>query len=281
MTTLDALHEAIDSLKAVGIETAVTDAEWLLEDIVSQARHQLYLQNRLLTDEEKTHYRALIKRRCNHEPVAYIIGHKTFLDWEFVVSSQVLIPRWETELLVNELCKHSHPYWRVGIDIGTGSGAIAISLARMLPHIQVYATDISESAIQVAWLNAQRLDVSDRITFIQGDMFSVLDGLELEGRVNFIVSNPPYITTKEMDALPPDVRDFEPRTALDGGEDGLDYYRKIIKDAPDYLVPKGYLALEVGPGQAKAVEELMQECFFETQIINDLCQRQRVVFGQI
>ncbi|MFH1860446.1 MAG: peptide chain release factor N(5)-glutamine methyltransferase [bacterium] len=281
MTTLDALHWAIDSLKNAGIETAVTDAEWLLEDIVSLVRHQLYLQNRLLTDEEITHYRTLIKRRCKHEPVAYIIGYKTFLDWEFVVGPQVLIPRWETEVLVNEICKHSHQGWRVGIEIGTGSGAIAISLAGMLPHIRVYATDISASALQVAWLNAQRLGVADRITFIQGDMFSVLVGLELEKTMDFIVSNPPYITTKEMDTIPPDVRDFEPRVALDGGEDGLDYYRKIINNAPDYLVPGGYLAFEVGLGQAKSVKELMQERFFETQIINDLCQRQRVVFGQI
>lgn len=288
MTTLDALHFAIDYLKNAGIETAATDAEWLLEDIVSLKRHQLYLQNRPLTDEEITRYTTTIKRRCNHEPVAYIIGSKTFLDWEFAVSPQVLIPRWETELLVNELCEHfslsswervqPHQDWRIGIEIGTGSGAIAISLALRLPDIQIYATDISASAIQIAWLNARRLGVSNRITFLQGDMFSILSGLKIEGKIDFIVSNPPYIISKEIDDLPSDVRDFEPRVALDGGEDGLDYYRKIIENAPDYLVPRGYLALEVGPDQAKPVKELMQKCF-ETQIINDLCQRQRVVLG--
>ncbi|MBI4778508.1 peptide chain release factor N(5)-glutamine methyltransferase [Candidatus Desantisbacteria bacterium] len=282
MTTLDALHEAIDSLKTAGIETAVTDAEHLLEDVVSCLRHQLYLQNRPMTDKEIIHYRALIKRRCNHEPTAYIIGSKTFLDWEFVVSPGVLIPRWETEVLFNAICKHSCQEWRVGIEIGTGSGVIAISLAKILPHLKVYATDISPSAIKIARLNAERLGVLDRIVFIQGDMFSILSGQGLEKRVDFIVSNPPYILKGEIDSLPPDVRDFEPKEALDGGEDGLDYYRKIIKDAPDYLVPEGYLAFEVGPSQAKPVAELMQkESFFEIQIINDLCQRQRVVLGQI
>ena len=280
MTTLDALHEAIDSLKAAGIETAVTDAEWLLEHTVSLERHQLYLQNRPLTDKEITDYMTSIKRRCNHEPVAYIIGSKIFLDWEFMVDTQVLIPRWETEVLVNEVCKHSCPGWGVGIEIGTGSGVIAISLAKILPHIKIYATDISAAALQTAWFNAQRLGVIDRIVLLQGDMFSILSGLELEGRVDFIVSNPPYILSHEMKSLPPDVRDFEPKIALDGGEDGLDYYRKIIPYAQDYLVPEGYLALEVGLGQAKSVEELMQECSFETQIINDLCQRERVVLGR-
>ncbi|MFH1897243.1 MAG: peptide chain release factor N(5)-glutamine methyltransferase [Candidatus Desantisbacteria bacterium] len=278
MTTLDALHGAIDSLKCAGIETATTDAEWLLEDVVSLKRHQLYLQNRPLTDKEITRYTISIKRRCNHEPVAYIIGYKTFLDWEFAVSPQVLIPRWETEVLVNELCNHFHPYWRVGIEIGTGSGAIAISLALRLPDIQVYATDISASALQIAWLNAKQLGVMKRITFLQGNMLSILSGLNLEGRVGFIVSNPPYIISKEIDDLPSDVRDFEPRVALDGGEDGLDYYKKIIENAPNYIMSGGYLAFEVGPCQAKPVKELMQKCF-ETQIINDLCQRERVVLG--
>ncbi|MDI6782056.1 MAG: peptide chain release factor N(5)-glutamine methyltransferase [bacterium] len=281
MTTLDALHEAIDSLKTAGIETAVTDAEWLLEDVVSLLRHQLYLQNRPLTDKEIIRYRTSIKRRCNHEPIAYIIGSKTFLDWEFVVDTQVLIPRWETEVLVNEVCKHSCQGWGVGIEIGTGSGVIAISLAKILPHIKIYATDISPAAIKIARLNAERLGMSDRIVFIQGDMFSVLSGLGLEGSVDFIVSNPPYILSKEMKSLPQDVRDFEPKEALDGGEDGLDYYRKIISNAPNYLVPEGYLTFEIGLSQAKSVKELMQECFFNIQIINDLCQRERVVLGQV
>jgi len=280
MTTLDALHWAINSLKSAGIETAVTDAEWLLEDTVSLVRHQLYLQNRSLTDKEIIRYTTTIKKRCNHEPVAYIIGSKTFLDWEFTVSPHVLIPRWETEVLVDELCKRSHQNWRIGVEMGTGSGAIAISLALKLPHIQVYATDISASALQIAWLNAKQLGASNRIIFIQGDMLTILSGLELEGRVDFIVSNPPYIPTNEIDVLPPDVRDFEPRVALDGGKDGRDYYKKIIKNAPDYLMSGGYLALEVGPGQAEPVQELMQK-HFETQIINDLCQRERVVLGQV
>jgi len=233
-----------------------------------------------LTDKEIIRYTTTIKKRCNHEPVAYIIGSKTFLDWEFTVSPHVLIPRWETEVLVDELCKRSHQNWRIGVEIGTGSGAIAISLALKLPHIQVYATDISASALQIAWLNAKQLGASNRIIFIQGDMLTILSGLELEGRVDFIVSNPPYIPTNEIDVLPPDVRDFEPRVALDGGKDGRDYYKKIIKNAPDYLMSGGYLALEVGPGQAEPVQELMQK-HFETQIINDLCQRERVVLGQV
>ncbi len=281
MTTLDALHKAIDSLKAAGIQTAVTDAEWLLENTVSLLRHQLYLQNQIMTDEEIIHYRTSIKRRCSHEPISYILGSKMFLDWEFVVGSQVLIPRWETEVLVNEICKHSCQGWRTGIEIGTGSGVIAISLAKILPHIKMYATDISPGVMEIARLNAERLGVSDRIAFIQGDMFSVLSGLGLERSVDFIVSNPPYILSQEMKSLPPDVRDFEPKEALDGGEDGLDYYRTIIKNAPDYLVPEGCLAFEVGLGQAKSVKELMQECFCEIQIINDLCQRERVVLGQV
>ncbi len=281
MTTLDALHWAIDSLRCAGIETAVPDAECLLEDILSCLRHQLYLQNRPMTDTEITHYKTSIKRRCSHEPTAYITYSKTFLDWEFVVSPKVLIPRWETEVLMNEVCKHSCQDWKVGIEIGTGSGAIAISLALRLPDIQVYATDISASAIQIACLNAKRLGVSNRIIFIQGDMLTILSGLGLEGRVDFIVSNPPYIPTNEIDVLPPDVRDFEPRVALDGGKDGFDYYKKIIENVPDYLMSGGYLAFEVGLGQAKHVQKLMQKCFFNIQIINDLCQRQRVVLGQV
>jgi release factor glutamine methyltransferase len=279
-STIDVLGWAKKCLIQHGIETAITDAEWLLEEVTGLDRYTLYLQNRKLSIHEIIRYKELIKRRCKHEPVAYIIGYKYFIDWKFVVTPDVLIPRWETEVLVLEIVKQCKDI-SICIELGTGSGIIAISLAKLLPDVHIYATELSPQALQVAWLNAERLNVSDKITFLQGNMFTPVEGLNLDNLVDLIVSNPPYVPTYEIDKLPKSVRCFEPRYALDGGKDGLKYYREIIDNAKVYLKHYGYLVFEVGINQARDVGCMMQNKGFDVYIKKDLTGIERVILGRL
>lgn len=236
-----------ERLSAAGIETPRLDAELLLAAAAGASRSEIVAG---LADPagSEERYESLLARRAHREPLAYITGVQGFRRIELRVDSRVLIPRPETELLV-ELVKSVGP--REILDVATGSGAVALALADELPGATVIAADVSEDALLVAAENALALGIKS-VSFVQSDL---LEGVT--GRFEAICANLPYISTTEIDALQPEVSRFEPRIALDGGADGLDLVRRLADQAPAHLRPGGLLALEVGFGQAAATEEIL------------------------
>ena len=271
-------------LKEKKIESPRLCAEILLAHLLKTTRLELYLHfEKPLNEEEIVAYRELIRRRLNREPVQHITGSQEFWSMDFAVGPRVLIPRPETEVLVEQavflynkgvLPGGEHP--KV-LDLGTGCGALAIALAREIPGASIWASDISEDALAVARVNAQRHGVGERIQFSRGDLFA-FDRTLCES-FGLILSNPPYVRAGEFDSLPPEVRDFEPREALDGGEDGLDCIRKIIRQAPDNLNTSGWLILEMDPRQVPEVLELISgdDRYGPAERIKDYSRRDRVV----
>jgi release factor glutamine methyltransferase len=252
-TTLKVLAWTKEYLSAKGIENARLEAEWLLCAATGLDRVGLYLNfDKPLNDDELASFRALIARRARREPLQHILGTQEFYGLEFEVSPDVLIPRHDTETLVAEALAR-RPEARSVLDIGTGSGCIAVALARHLHDAAVTAIDISPAALEVAHRNAGRNGVA--IEFLAGSLLEPVAGR----RFDLIVSNPPYIPTTDIDGLEPEVRDFDPRGALDGGADGLDVYRALIPAAREHLNPAGWLLVEVGIGQAPAVVELFRK----------------------
>ena len=252
-TTLKVLAWTKEYLSAKGIENARLEAEWLLCAATGLDRVGLYLNfDKPLNDDELASFRAMVARRARREPLQHILGTQEFYGLEFEVSPDVLIPRHDTETLVAEALARM-PEARSVLDIGTGSGCIAVALARHLRDAAVTAIDISPAALAVAHRNAGRNGVE--IEFLAGSLLVPVAGR----RYDLIVSNPPYIPTTDIDGLEPEVRDFDPRGALDGGADGLDVYRTLIPAAPEHLNPAGWLLVEVGIGQAPAVVELFRK----------------------
>lgn len=252
-TTLKILAWTKEYLSAKGIENARLEAEWLLCAATGLDRVGLYLNfDKPLNKDELASFRALVARRARREPLQHILGTQEFYGLEFEVSPDVLIPRHDTETLVAEALAR-RPGARSVLDIGTGSGCIAVALARHLHAAAVTAIDISPDALAMAHRNAARNGVE--IELLAGSL------LEPVARRSFdlIVSNPPYIPTTDIDALEPEVRDFDPRGALDGGADGLGIYRTLIPAAPGHLNPGGWLLVEVGIGQAPAVAEMFRK----------------------
>jgi release factor glutamine methyltransferase len=278
------LLKATEYLENHHIDTAKTDAEILLSDLLGTNRISLYLNDKIyLTKNKLSQYQKLLNRRASHEPIAYILGKKEFMDWEFVVTKDVLIPRPETELLVEKIIhigKKILNFSPIIVDIGTGSGVIAISLALTL-NATVYAIDISLPALKIARLNANKLDVKDKITFLKGNLLFPLKRFNLNKKVDFIVSNPPYVPTYQFDQLQEDVK-FEPKIALDGGQHGLNFYDKIINDSIFYLKEGGYLALEIGFGQAEIITDkiIQTKKFKEINIIKDYAGIKRIIMGR-
>ncbi|MDR3579904.1 MAG: peptide chain release factor N(5)-glutamine methyltransferase [Oryzomonas sp.] len=253
-TTLKVLTWTKEYLTAKGIENARLEAEWLLCAATGLDRVGLYLNfDKPLNDDELASFRSLVARRARREPLQHILGTQEFYGLEFEVSPDVLIPRHDTETLVTEALTR-RPEARSVLDIGTGSGCIAVALARHLPGAAVTAIDISPAALVVARRNAGSNEVA--IEFLAGSLLEPVTGR----RFDLIVSNPPYIPTTDIDGLEPEVRDFDPRGALDGGSDGLDVYRTLIPTVPEHLNPAGWLLVEVGIGQAPAVVELFRTC---------------------
>jgi release factor glutamine methyltransferase len=249
-TVLKILQWTTDYFRDKGIESPRRDAELLLGSSLGLDRVGLYLHfDRPLEESELTAYRALIVRRAKREPLQYILGETEFWSLSFSVSPAVLIPRPDTEVLVEEALRLVDG-GRI-LDVGTGSGVIAVALARELAEADVVALDISPAALAVAGGNARRNGVDARITFLEGDLAHLP-----EGPFDLIVSNPPYIPAADVDGLMPEVRDFEPRQALDGGDDGLNPYRMLATQADLCLVPGGWLLVEVGIGQAQDVQQL-------------------------
>lgn len=279
---LMSVHEAIiwgtGELKKSGIETPRLDAELLLSYVLRCERaHLIVINKNELSQDDLIQYQSLIERRKRGIPVAYIIGYKEFMGLKFMVNENVLIPRPDTEILVEVLIEELKDIKAPRIlDIGTGSGCIGISLARFVPDSVVYATDISCEALNVARVNAYAQGVQDRIFFYQGDIYGALP-FECGAYFDVIVSNPPYIPSEEIKGLSREVRN-EPFLALDGGEDGLDFYRKIIEGSGRYLKRDGLLAFEVGYDQARKVKLMMTGYF--VNIIEDLSGIERVLVGR-
>lgn len=269
-------------LKQHGSETPRLDAEILLAQARGCLRIALYTQfDAELSEAVRARMRELVQRRAQSEPVAYLVGHREFFSLDFQVTRDVLIPRPDTETLVMAVldAAKSQANPRI-LDLCTGSGCVAIAVAKNCPAAQVTATDISPAALAVARENAAKHKVTDRVELREGDLFAAVpDGL----RFDMIVANPPYVTTAELETLAQDIRKFEPRSALDGGADGLDIVRRIIREAPSYLNPGGRLFLEISPEQGAVVRTLLSEQGTGTQIslIKDLSGRVRVATSKM
>jgi release factor glutamine methyltransferase len=261
----EALRLSIEFLSSSGVADAPSEAEYLLTHVAGARRHELFTnKERRLTASESSALDGSLRRRADGEPAQYITGTAWFMGLPFTVTPDVLIPRPETEIIVEEalgLVAGKGGEATV-IDLCTGSGCIAISIATMLPGAAVYATDISGRAIEVARRNAEAHGVSGRVRFLEGDLFGAFveeGGEGLRGRVDLVVSNPPYVPEEEFKTLAPEVRDHEPRVALIGGGDGLDFIRRIAWEAPGYLCPGGLLLMEIGFGQAGEVRGIFEE----------------------
>lgn len=252
-TTVKILAWTKDFLLSKGIANARLEAEWLLCAATGLDRVGLYLQyDKPLNDTEMAAYRALVARRARREPLQHILGSQEFCGLDYEVTSDVLIPRHDTELLVSEAVIRL-PDARSVLDIGTGSGCIAVSLQKRLPQAAITATDISEAALTVARRNAARHDAT--IEFLHGSLFVPVAGRTFD----LIVSNPPYIPTADIESLDREVRDYDPRGALDGGSDGLHLYRALIPAAVEHLNPGGWLLVEIGVGQVVDVVQMFQQ----------------------
>ena len=273
------LEQAEAKLAAADIETARLDAQLLLADAAHVDRTVLLAGSIDLSPEILARFDAMLQRRIAHEPIAYIIGHREFYSLEFEVNRDVLIPRPHTETLIDAALAFiaKRPSARV-LDIGTGPGSVAIAIAANAPGVEVVATDISDAALTVARRNAARNQVSDRIKFVRADLFEPRDSGPALGQFDIIVSNPPYIVDDEVASLEADVRDFEPHLALKSGQDGLDFFRRIIAQVKAHLLPDSLLALEVGAGQDSAVAEILSGAdLHPAGVINDLDGIPRVV----
>jgi len=242
---------AVDTLTQAGISNARHEALWILEYALGIPRLEIHTNPDAPLDAEKCRRAiALFQRRALREPLQYVLGTQEFFGLDLIVRPEVLIPRPETELLVEEtiilLRSETRP---VILDVGTGSGCLAISLAVNLPRAMIVASDKSVAALHIARLNAMRHGVSQRILWVAGDLLAHLLSRNLAGKVTAIIANLPYISHEEWDHLSPDVKDFEPRLALDGGPDGLDLYRRLLREAPGILSLEGFMVMEVGIGQ--------------------------------
>jgi release factor glutamine methyltransferase len=269
-------------LQKHGSATPRLDAEILLAQARSCRRIQLYTDyDTPLTDAVRATMKDLVKRRAAREPVAYLVGHREFFSLEFVVTRDVLIPRPDTETLVLEAVRLAKELAASRLlDLCTGSGCIAIALAKQLPSATVDAVDLSPAALAIARANREKHSVTDRVELLEGDLF---DALPAERKYRLIVSNPPYVTTSEIETLDDDVRKYEPRLALDGGSDGLDIIRRILDLAPVRLEPDGWLLLELDPGQAETLRGLAEATghFAEQRLVKDLSGRVRVWCGRV
>ena len=278
--------QGVRRLLGAGIDSARLDAELLLGCALGMSREELMIAaTRKVSVDESDRYEDLLRRRLNREPLAYITGQQEFWSLGFLVSGDVLVPRPETETLVERALKHlaainNHEAPRI-LELGTGSGAIAVALASELPQAEIVATEIAPAALQIARRNASRNGVSNAIRFLQGDLFTALDQ-ELEKEFDLIVSNPPYIPRGEIVHLEAEVSRWEPRAALDGGVDGLDFYRRIIEEAPGYLRQGGAVAVEIGAAIGSLVLALFRNnpAYGDTRVYQDYSGRDRVVIAR-
>ena len=275
MTFREAIIRGEDLLKKVNIADARNDA-WLLLSMVCKIDHTFYYMHmdEELSAEQTSEYESLIKKRAEHVPLQYITGEQEFMGLPFHVNSAVLIPRQDTETLVDEALKIIEPGMKV-MDMCTGSGCILISILKKCTGVEGIGYDISKQALNVAKENAKLNGVLAE--FERSDLFDAVTGT-----FDVIISNPPYIPTEEIAKLMPEVAQFEPFNALDGKEDGLYFYRKLVKDAKTYLNPEGKILFEIGFDQGKAVSEMLTDAgFVNVRVVKDLAGNDRVVIGAL
>ncbi len=281
MTVWEALQNTINELREKDVEDARLVAEILIAFIIGKERLEIYMDtDRVLTEEEKRRLKRCINRYLKHEPIQYITKEAHFMSLKFYVDKKVLIPRPETENLVERvidwILENSRGDRKI-CEIGTGSGAIIVSILYYLRQIEAVATDVSEKALQVARKNAKKYGVEKRIEFVQGDMFAPLRGMKM---FDVLISNPPYIPTKEIRNLDKNVRDYEPVIALDGGKDGLKYIETLIKRGHRYIRKGGLLAIEFGYSQDRKIVKIARDTGFykNIKVWKDIFGRKRFIF---
>jgi release factor glutamine methyltransferase len=260
----ETIIEARRLLEQAGIESAEQEALWIVEHVLRLPAHYVVTdRERLLSPAELVAAKELVKRRVGREPLQYILGTQDFCGLEFHVNQAVLIPRPETELLVEYVAQRI-PAERQAIivDVCTGSGCIAVALARLRPRARVIATDLSNPSLAVARQNAARYEICEHITWLEGDLLGALAGQVLEGQVDVIVSNPPYIAEANWATLQPEVRLFEPRGALVAGPQGTELHERLLQEAGRYLSPGGALIMEIGAGQARTMRRIVEQIPF-------------------
>jgi len=281
VTVLEVIQRSSDFLARKGVESPRLQIELLLAHVLQMPRMKLYLNfDKVLAEAELETLRGLVKRRSEREPLQHIVGSTSFCGLDISVNRDVLVPRPETELLAEQAVSFLSTFAGRSpsvLDFGTGSGCLAITVAVKIQEAFVHAIDISESALVVARENVVRLGVVDRVVYHCGDGFGVLPA---NFQFDLVMSNPPYIASAEIETLDPEVRDFDPRLALDGGADGLDFYRRLALESPTRLKPGGKLMLELGDGQAGAVSEfLTQHGWTVESVLKDYPGRERILIA--
>jgi len=286
MTVLEAIQKSADFLGKKGVESARLNAELLLAHVLRLPRMKLYLNfDRALTAPETDALRELVRRRGLREPLQHITGTTSFCGHEITVSRAALVPRPETELLaelgwqfLNEL-QTLDSQLKTALDFGTGTGCIAIAIAAKCPAVKITALDISAEALALAQQNAVQNQVAERIEFLHGNGFAALGGPRTFA---LIISNPPYIASAEIATLEPEVRDFDPRAALDGGADGLNFYRRLAAEAKNFLAADGKIMVEFGDGQADAIKKLFEsEKWIVEAVREDYSHRARILVARL
>lgn len=284
-TVTQAYFWASQILSSNDIPAPHAEAEYLLAHALKCEKKDVIVNHdRVLINNEVDLFKELIDRRLKREPSQQIIGEEEFWGLSFKVTKDVLIPRPETQFLVKEALKEAKklsPEVKI-IDLCTGSGCIAVSMAVELPESKVYAIDISGKALVVAGENAKKHGVNKRITFLEGDILDPMESLGLKEKIDLFLSNPPYVSKKMMEELQPEIEMYEPMLALSGGEDGFDYYRRIIPEAAAYLKPGGYLILEIGYGQCDVIISLIEQVkvYKGIEVKKDFAEIDRVVKAQ-
>lgn len=270
----DIVAQAMKKLDAAGIAESRIDSWLLAESVLGVSRQDLFLEpEKSISEEQAQKYFEAISERSEHIPLQYITGRQQFMDFGFIVNEDVLIPRPETELLVEKVTSYIKERYVKVLDMCTGSGCIAVSIDRMCANADVTAVDISEKALKVAGEN--NVNNQGRVTFVQSDLFE-----NINETYDVIVSNPPYIPTSDIDTLMEEVREHEPHLALDGSADGLKFYREICTNAVNYLNKNGKIFLEIGYDQGQTVPELLRENgFSDIQVLKDLSGNDRMVIA--
>jgi release factor glutamine methyltransferase len=278
MTILEAIQKSTDFLAKKGVDSPRLQSELLLAHVLNTQRLKLYLEfARNLSDREAAALRELVQRRGNREPLQHILGTACFCGAEIAVNSSVLVPRPETELLAELGWKFLNSLGREStfLDFGTGSGCIAIALCQHAKQAHGWALDRSAEALSIAAENASKISVNDRLTFLESDAFTALDAAL---RFDLVISNPPYIPSAEIDALQEEVRNYDPSSALDGGADGLDFYRLLGREAARFLADGGKMMLEFGDGQETSLVPIFTAEGWQVESIeNDYNQKPRIM----
>lgn len=285
MEIKELLRMGVDKLGEREYLNPTLDALLILEFLLNVDRSYLYTHgDRVVSDEIVDKYVYFIEKRKIGYPLSYLLKEKDFYDLSFYIDEGVLVPRPDTEILVDWIINTAIEKYQNRpiniVDLGTGSGCIGITLAYHLKNAVIYAVDLDNKALEVTEKNILRYKLNNRVVLCNGDMFDGIKSLQLEGKVDIIVSNPPYIPSQVIEGLQVEVRKYEPRKALDGGSDGLDFYRRIIPESKTYLNKSGILAFEIGYSQGEIVKKLfIEEGFCNVEIIKDLQGLDRVVVG--